>query len=153
MKISARSNEFLLECCQQIIMKSSVHLNMLLFLSLITSLTSWISFVVNKSSIVYILWSHSLYRHTAFNIEDKCFGKSYSSYKDVFLLLIYVVTFEPDPITLPHATSTIFYAPNTSGMCVCVCACVRACVCMCIHCLSVMYAFVSVFLSQIYRRL
>ena len=62
------------------------------------------------------------------------------------------VTFEPDPITLPHATSVIFYAPNTTGeyirmcVCVCVCVCVSAYACVCLYvlyvpCLSVCAIF------------
>jgi len=59
------------------------------------------------------------------------------------------VTFEPDPITLPHATSTIFYAPNTSGVCV------RVCVCVCAYALfechvCIRVLVVSVFLSLIF---
>ena len=40
-----------------------------------------------------------------------------------FLLLL--VTFEPDPLHLPRTTTTIFYAPNNTGMYTTMCAIVN----------------------------
>jgi len=59
------------------------------------------------------------YRHAVFDIRDKCFGECLTLLFNLPTMHTYVVivTFEPDPITLPHVSTLLFYAPNNTGMC------------------------------------
>jgi len=57
------------------------------------------------------------YRHAVFDIRDKCFGKYLTQLLNILQCTCFViVTFEPDPITLPHVSTILFYTPNNTGM-------------------------------------